>query len=90
MLSEQERWQSYGLEAIERVIVKRMVWREFVEATRVMKLQYHKDVREQFDNLEKSHDSTFVYSLMDLRENTEDSEFESILNYLSYWREDRF
>jgi hypothetical protein len=45
MLSEQERWQSYGLEAIERVIVKRMVWREFVEAVRVMKLQYHKDVR---------------------------------------------
>ena len=33
MLSEQERWQSYGLEAIERVIVKRMVWREFVEVT---------------------------------------------------------
>ena len=90
MLSEQERWQSYGLEAIERVIVKRMVWREFVEAIRVMKLQYHKDVREHFDNLEKSSDSTFVYSLMDLRENTEDSEFESILNYLSYWREDRF
>jgi hypothetical protein len=26
---------------------------------------------------------------MDLRENTEDSEFESILNYLSYWREDK-
>ena len=25
---------------------------------------------------------------MDLRENTEDSEFESILNYLSYWREE--
>jgi hypothetical protein len=89
MLSEQERWRSYGLEAIERVIVKRMVWREFVEAIRVM-LQYHKDVREHFDNLEKSPDSTFVYSLMDLRENTEDSEFESILNYLSYWREDRF
>jgi hypothetical protein len=39
MLSERERWQSYGLEAIERVIVKRMVWREFVEAIRVMKLQ---------------------------------------------------
>ena len=66
-----------------------MVWREFVEAIRVMKLQYHKDVREHFDNLEKSPDSTFVYSLMDLRENTKDSEFESILNYLSYWREDK-
>ena len=83
MLSEQERWQSYGLEAIERVIVKRMVWREFVEAIRVMKLQYHKDVREHFDNFEKSPDSTFVYSLMDRRENTKDSEFESIFNYLS-------
>jgi hypothetical protein len=89
MLSEQEKWQSYGLEAIERVIVKRMVWREFVEAIRVMKLQYHKDAREHFDNLEKSPDSTFVYSLMDLHENSEDSEFESILNYLSYWREDK-
>jgi hypothetical protein len=83
MLSEQERWQSYGLEAIERVITKRMVWSEFVEAIRVMKLQYHKDVREHFDNFEKSPDSTFVYSLMDRRENTKDSEFESIFNYLS-------
>ncbi len=54
MLSEQEKWQSYGLEAIERVIVKRMVWRQFVEAIRVMKLQYHKDARKHFDNLEKS------------------------------------
>ncbi len=89
MLSEQEKWQSYGLEAIERVIVKRMVWKEFAEAIRVMKLKYHKDAREHFDNLEKSPDSMFVYSLMDLHENGEDSEFESILSYLSYWREDK-
>ena len=77
MLSEQEKWQSYRLEAIERV--------RKMKTIRVMKLQYHKDLR-QFR--EKS-DSTFVYSLMDLLENTEDSEFGSILNYLSYWREDK-
>ena len=89
MLSEQEKWESYGLEAIDRVINKRMVWREFLEAIRVLKLQYHKDVREHFESLQKSPDSTFVYSLMDLCLNTENREFKSILNYLSYWRADR-
>ena len=35
MMSENERWQMYGLQAIERVNGKRMVWNEFAEAMRV-------------------------------------------------------
>jgi hypothetical protein len=34
MMNENERWQMYGLQAIERVNGKRMVWNEFAEAMR--------------------------------------------------------
>ena len=38
MMNENERWQMYGLQAIERVNCKRMLWNEFAEAMRVLKL----------------------------------------------------
>ena len=43
MMNENERWQMYGLQAIERVNGKRMVWNEFAEAMRVLKLAVDKD-----------------------------------------------
>ena len=42
MLDEDERWKMYGFDAIERVNNKRMIWDEFVEAARVLKLRCHK------------------------------------------------
>jgi hypothetical protein len=38
----------YGLQAIERVNGKRMVWNEFAEAMRVLKLAVDRDVLEHF------------------------------------------
>ena len=76
----------YGLQAIERVNDKRMVWNEFAEAVRVLKLAVDKDVLEHLQQLEKDSDSTFVDSLMELHQNTENHELQCILNYLFHWR----
>jgi hypothetical protein len=72
----------YGLQAIERVNGKRMVWNEFAEAMRVLKLAVDRDLLEHLQQLEKDQDSTFVDSLMELNENTENHELQCILNYL--------
>jgi hypothetical protein len=53
MMNENERWQMYGLQAIERVNGKRMVWNEFAEAMRVLKLAVDRDVLEHLQQLEK-------------------------------------
>jgi hypothetical protein len=76
----------YGLQAIERVNAKRMVWCAFAEAMRVLKLRVKRDVLEHLQQLEKDPDSTFVDSLMELHQNTENHELQCILNYLFYWR----
>ena len=86
MMNENERWQMYGLQAIERVNGKRMVWNEFAEAMRVLKLAVDRDVLEHLQQLEKYPDSTFVDSLMELHQNTENHELQCILNYLFHWR----
>ena len=74
MMNENERWQMYGLQAIERVNGKRMVWNEFAEAMTVLKLAVDRDVLEHLQQMEKDPDSTFVDSLMELHQNTENHE----------------
>ena len=86
MMNENERWQMYGLQAIERVNGKRMVWNEFAEAMRVLKLAVDRDLLEHLQQLEKDPDSTFVDSLMELHQNTENHELQCIQNYLFHWR----
>ena len=86
MMNENERWQMYGLQAIERVNGKRMVWNEFAEAMRVLKLAVDRDLLEHLQQLEKDPDSTFVDSLMELHQNTENHELQCLLNYLFHWR----
>jgi hypothetical protein len=76
MMNENERWQMYVLQAIERVNGKRMVWNEFAEAMRVLKLAVDRDVLEHLQQLEKDPDSTFVDSLMELYQNTENHEYQ--------------
>ena len=53
MMNENERWQMYGLQAIERVNGKRMVWNEFAEAMRVLKLAVDRDVLEHLQQTGK-------------------------------------
>jgi hypothetical protein len=63
-----------------------MVWNEFAEAMRVLKLAADRDLLEHLQPLEKDPDSTFIDSLMELRQNTENHELQCILNYLFHWR----
>ena len=76
----------YGLQAIERVNGKRMVWNEFAVAMRVLKLEVDRDVLEHLQQKGKDADSTFVDSLIELYQNTENHELQCILNYLFHWR----
>ena len=88
MMNENERWQMYGFQAIERVNGKRMVRNEFAEAMKVLKLAVDRDVLEHLQQLEKDPDSTFIDSLTELHQNTENHELQCILNYLFHWRLD--
>ena len=89
MLTEEEKWVNYGLEAIEQVNSKRVIWRLFLEAMRVLKLEYHSGIVDHLRDLEREPDSALVYSLMELYLDPNNTEFDCVLNYLSYWREDR-
>ena len=53
MMNEKERWLMYGLQAIERVNGKRMVWNEFSEAMRALKLAVDRDLLEHYSNWKK-------------------------------------
>jgi hypothetical protein len=53
MMNEKERWLMYGLQAIERVNGKRMVWNEFAEAMRALKLAVDRDLLEHYSNWKK-------------------------------------
>jgi hypothetical protein len=85
-MNENERWQMYGLQAIKRVNGKRMVLSEIAEVMSVLKLGVDRDVLERLQQLEKDSDSTFVDSLMELHQNTENYELQYILNYMFHWR----
>ena len=86
VMNENERWQMYGLQAIKRVNGKRMVLSEIAEAMSVLKLGVDRDVFERLQQLEKDSDSTFVDSLIELHQNTENHELQYILNYIFHWR----
>jgi hypothetical protein len=59
---------------------------ERLEAIRVLKLAVDRDVLEHLQQLEKDLHSTFVDSLMELHQNTENHKLQCILNYLFHWR----
>ena len=48
MMSEEEGWIVHGLEAIAQIIEQGILWKQFTEAIRVMKLDYHEDVTQHF------------------------------------------
>ena len=87
MMSEEEGWIVHGLEAIAQIIEQGILWKQFTEAIRVMKLDYHEDVTQHFQNLAKDHDATLEF-LKKLKFKTDYSEYQPILGYLSYWSEE--
>ena len=41
MMTEEEGWINYGLEAIEHVLQQGILWKQFREAVRIMRLIPH-------------------------------------------------
>ena len=52
---------------------------------RVLKLEVGRDALEHLQQLEKYPDSTFLDSLIELDQNTENHELQCILSYLFHW-----
>jgi hypothetical protein len=88
MLTLEESWTMYGLDAIEQVIERGILWKLFNEAIRVQKLDYYKVVREHYENLTKNYETTLEF-LKDLRYNSECFDYQAILGYLYYWSENQ-
>ena len=72
----------YGLQAIGRM---KLVWNEFVEVARVLKLKFDVNLLEHLQQMERDPDCKVVDSLMELQQNTESHELQCMLNYLSHW-----
>ena len=47
------------------------------------------DENDHLNDLQRDPDSALLYSLMELHLDTDNTEFNSVLNYLSPWKEDR-
>ncbi|CAB3977891.1 Hypothetical predicted protein [Paramuricea clavata] len=86
MLSDEEGWLLHGLKAVERVIERRILRKQFLEAIRVMRLEYYGHATEHYANLKKDCEVTLDF-LGDLRGSF--SVHQPILNYLMYWSEEQ-
>ena len=81
MMTEHEGWEMHGLEAIERA--DELVWKQFIEGIRVMKLDYHTGAMDHYTSLLKNHEAT-LNLLLELKKSADLIEYESIVQYLSY------
>ena len=78
LMTEHERWITHG------AIGQDFLWKQFVEAIRVMKLNYHMCATEHYNALKENHEATLDL-LMDLKESSNLSDYQPIVHYLSYW-----
>ena len=85
MMSEEEGWIAYGLEAIEHVLKHGILWKQYREAVRIMKLIPHEQTLQHFQKLSSQHEITLDL-LMDLQFKADLSEYQDILGYLHYWK----
>ena len=83
MMSEEEGWITYGLEAIQKGIQ----WKQFREAIRIMRLVPHKHAINRFQKLSSNHETTLKL-LMGLQFKADLSEYQDILGYLHYWQDE--
>ena len=85
MMSEEESWITYGLEAIEHVLEHGILWKQFREAIRIMKLFPHEHILQHFQKLSSQYETTLEL-LTDLHFKADLSEYQDILGYLHYWK----
>ena len=87
MMSEEEGWITYGPEAIEHVLEKGILWKQFREAIRIMQFIPHDHARRHFQKLSSDREATLEL-LMDLNFKTNLAEYQDILGYLHYWQKE--
>ena len=58
MMSEEDGWISYGIEAIEHVLQQEILWKQFREAIRIMRLIPHEHAVKHFQKLSSNHEAT--------------------------------
>ena len=75
VMTEEEAWINYGLQAIDHVLLQEILWKQFREAVRIMKLIPHEQAVKHFLNLsthreatlELLRDLTFKANLSDIK-----------------------
>ena len=87
MMSEEEAWINYGLEAIDHVFQQGILWKQFREAVRIMKLIPHDHAVKHFQKLSTNHKATLT-SLRDSVLKTNLSEYQDILGHFHYWQKE--
>ena len=87
MMTEEEGWVSYGLEAIDHVLQQEILWKQFREAVRIMQLIPHDHAVKHFQKL-SSHREATLELLRDLMFKTDLSEYQDILGYLHCWQKE--
>jgi hypothetical protein len=70
MMTIDEGWTLHGQEAIERIYARNIVWKEFLEAIRVMKLNYHARASVHYTNLWKNYETTRPFNFSCISEKT--------------------
>ena len=64
---------------IERAVEQKLVWKQFIEGVRVMKLTYHIGALKHYMSLTKNHEIT-LNLLMDLKESSSLTEYQSVVH----------
>ena len=85
MMTKEEGWINYGLEAVEHILERGILWKQYREAIRVMKLVPHKQKLQHFQKFASQHE-IMLNLLMDLQFKADLSEYQDILGYLHYWK----
>ena len=79
--------RTYGIEAVEHVLQKGILWKQFREAIRIMQLIPHGHARKHFQKLPSHHEVTLEL-LRDLMFKADLFEYQDILGYLHYWQKE--
>ena len=79
VMTEEEAWETYGIEAIEHIFQKQILQKQFMEAIRIMKLTPREHVLQHYQKLKSNHVSALEL-IMDVKKNV--SEYQDSLGYL--------
>ncbi len=66
MLDESEKWQMYGLDAMEEAKTNHTVWYQFTKVIEILNVRFEKRLTDHISNLEENPNLLLVESLLQL------------------------